>query len=229
MPPAVSSPAAPRWLYMHGFASGPRSAKGVALAAHYAAQHGVELELLDGRVPSFEHLRLGAIIEVIRGAIGGPRDRAVVFGSSLGGLAAARAAEEDPRICALVLLAPAFRFAERWPARLGADAWRRWQETGWLEVDDHASGGAGRVDFEFARDAARIDARSGGWPDVRVPALVLHGTGDEVVDPALSRTWAAGRRHVRLVELDDGHDLVASLPRITAESERFLAPLLGPA
>ena len=213
---------------MHGFASGPGSKKGTALAAHFARRHGIDLLRLDGRVPSFEQLRLSAIIATIRGAIGGPADRAVAFGSSLGGLAVARAAEQDARICAAVLLAPAFRMIERWRRRLGEEAWRRWQTSGWLEVDDHARGGTSRVGFDFARDAERVDARGGGWPDVRVPTLVIHGRRDEVVDPELSRAWVAGKRHVRLVELDDGHDLVDSLPVIAAEIERFLAPFLEP-
>jgi len=221
------STSGPRWLYMHGFASGPESHKGRALAAHFSGRHGVDLARLDGRVPSFEHLRLSAIVATIRGSIGGPSDRAVVFGSSLGGLAAARAAEEDARVCALVLLAPAFRLAERWRLRLGEEAWRAWQTTGWLEVDDHAKGGTSRVDFDFVRDAEAIDARSGPWPDVRVPTLVIHGQRDDVVDPDLSRAWAAGKRHVHLVEVDDGHELVASVPRIAAEAERFLSPFLG--
>jgi hypothetical protein len=212
---------------MHGFASGPESQKGRALAAYFGERHGIELARLDGRVPSFEHLRLSAIIATIRDAVGGPDDRAVAFGSSLGGLAVARAAERDARICAVVLLAPAFRMIERWQQRLGDEAWRRWQTSGWLEVDDHARGGTGCVDFELTHDVERVDARGDGWPDVRVPTLVVHGRRDEVVDPRLSREWAADKRHVRLLELDDGHDLVASLPLIAAEAERFLAPFLG--
>ena len=97
-----------------GFASGPSSKKGVAFAEHYRAR-GIRLERLDLRVPSFEHLRLSAMIETARAAIGGERDRAVVFGSSLGGLTAARLAERDARVAALVLLAPAFRLIERHP------------------------------------------------------------------------------------------------------------------
>src|SRR4051812_6428009 len=49
----------PRWLYLHGFASGPSSSKGVAIATHYASR-GVAMDRLDLRIPSFEHLRLGA-------------------------------------------------------------------------------------------------------------------------------------------------------------------------
>ena len=218
----------PRWIYLHGFASGPASKKGVALAAHYA-RRGVELARLDLRLPSLERLRMGPMLAAVRAALGSERDRAVVFGSSLGGLVAARAAEEDPRVAALVLLAPAFRFAERWRLRLGEDAWRRWSETGWLDVEDHTTGAMARVDFGFLLDVAQIDGRSGGWPDVRVPTLIVHGRRDEVVDIALSRQWAEGRRQVRLVEVDDGHDLLTSIDRIAAEADAFLAPFLGPA
>jgi hypothetical protein len=42
-----------------------------------------------------------------------------------------------------------------------------------------------------------------------------------------SRRWAAGKRHVRLVEVDDNHELTTSLPRIAAEADAHLAGLLG--
>ena len=113
----VSTPG-PRWLYLHGFGSSRDSAKGLALSQRFA-ELGITLDRLDLRRPSLEHLRLSAMIEAVRAAIGAERDRAVVFGSSLGGLTAARVAEQDARVCALVLLAPAFRFPERWRARLG--------------------------------------------------------------------------------------------------------------
>jgi alpha-beta hydrolase superfamily lysophospholipase len=156
-------------------------------------------------------------------AIGGPSDRAVLLGSSLGGLAAARVAEVDARVCALVLLAPAFELGVRWRARLGESGWATWERTGWLEIDDHALKQKGRLDFGFAADVAAIEARSGGWPDVRVPTLIVHGVSDETIAIASSRAWAAGKPHMRLIEVDDGHELTASLPRIVAEVDRSLA------
>jgi pimeloyl-ACP methyl ester carboxylesterase len=225
--PPPAGEAGPRYLYLHGFASGPGSAKGVALSARFA-RLGVTLERLDLRQPSLERLRLSAMMATVEAAIGGPRDRAVLFGSSLGGLTAARVAERDPRVCALVLLAPAFRFIERWPARLGEAAWRAWRESGWLEITDYASQRPARVDFGFTEDAGAIDAGSDGWPDVRVPTLVVHGQHDPVVDVALSRRFAAGKRHVRLIEADDGHELAASIDLIFDEARAFLRPLLGP-
>ncbi len=217
------SPGEPVWLYLHGFASGPASYKGRAFVG-WAASRGVRVEPLDLRVPSMENLRFSAMKAVVRSAIdaaGGDRARAVLVGSSLGGLTACRVAEEDPRVCAVLAMAPAFRLAERWRARLGAgfDAWRT---TGFLEVDDYVTGGKSRVDFRFVEELEELDE---GFPDVRVPVRIVHGTRDDVVDIGLSREFARGRRHVRLVEVEDGHELVASTPRILSEAEDFFAPL----
>jgi pimeloyl-ACP methyl ester carboxylesterase len=218
----------PRWLYLHGFASGPQSSKAVALAKHYAAK-GIALERLDLRVPSLEELSLSAILRTVRAAIGAAEDtrqRAVLIGSSLGGYAAALAAAEDPRVCALVLLAPAFDLMARWRQRLGDSRWQAWQESGWLTIDDWVSRKKTRLSFEFTRDAMAVEARLSSWPDVRVPTLIVHGVHDETVAIDSSRQWAAGKRHVRLVEVDDGHELTVSLARIAAEADVHLASLL---
>ena len=206
-------------LYLHGFGSGPGSAKGVAFAEHYA-RRGLAVERLDLRVPSLERLRLSAMIAAVQQAIGGAEDRVVVIGSSLGGLTAARVAERDPRVVALVLLAPAFRLIDRWRELPG---WDDWQRTGWREIHDYQARRPARVDFGFAEDAMAIDA---GDPEVRVPSLILHGVRDETVAIERSRAFVRGRPHVQLIELDDGHELIASLPRLLREADRFLAPWL---
>jgi hypothetical protein len=204
-------------LYGHGFASGPRSTKGLAFEAHFAPK-GVTIERLNLRVPSLEHLRLSAMIDTVRAAIVDPT--AIVIGSSLGGLTAARAAERDPRIVALVLMAPAFQLIARWRQRADWDAWQR---TGWLPIHDFAENKPARVDLGFADDAAAIDV---GDPDIRVPTLIFHGRHDDTVSIDRSRELAAHNRHARLVELDDGHELIASIPVILDETERFLRPWL---
>ncbi|MDB4965396.1 MAG: hypothetical protein JWN44_1085 [Myxococcales bacterium] len=216
----------PRFLYLHGFASGPNSTKGVKLSERFAAR-GVTLQRLNLRVPSLERLSFQDMLNVVRAALGDSRDRAVVFGSSLGGLTAARVAEEDARVAALVLLAPAFRLAERWRQRLGEDGWRRWRETGRLDVQDYAENRATRVHYDFVRELSTLDGKGDGWPDVRVPTLIIHGRSDDTVDIQLSRDFAAGKPWVNLVEVDDGHELTASLERIDSEAQAFLRPFLG--
>lgn len=220
---ALAPELGPKWLYLHGFASGPSSAKARAISDHYRAK-GIFLDRLDLRHPSLEHLRLSAMMAHVRARIGGAADRAVLFGSSLGALTACRVAEQDARAVSLVLLAPAFKMVERWRSRIGEEKWRSWRESGWIAIDDFANKTVSRVDFGYAEEATRLDV---GWPDVRVPTLIVHGTRDETASITLSREWAKGKRHVRLVEVDDGHDLAASFHRICREADAFLAPILG--
>jgi len=205
-------------LYLHGFASGPMSKKGVAFEQYFAPK-GIAIERLNLRVPSFEHLRLSAMIETTRAAI---REPAILIGSSLGGLTAARVAERDDRVHALVLLAPAFQLANRWRESLG-EGYDSWQASGWRAVVDYTTGKTAKVDFGFIEDAHAIDI---GFPEVRVPTLILHGVNDDVVPIERSRTFAQERPHVRLIELDDGHELVASIPRLLTEAEAFIATLI---
>jgi pimeloyl-ACP methyl ester carboxylesterase len=207
-----------RMLYLHGFASSAASKKGVAVAARM--QGVMDVERLDLRVPSLERLDFGAMVAKARAAIDGP---VWLVGSSLGGLTAARVAALDDRVLGLVLMAPAFGFGERWKARLGEDGWRRWMDEGWLTVHDHATGGETRVHADFARGVLEWDRDDGGYPAVTVPARVFHGVLDDVVPVDASRRWAAAQRDATVVELDDGHDLVASLPVILDGIEAFTA------
>ncbi len=205
-------------LYLPGFASGPSSTKAVAYADHFA-KRGIAVERLELRKPSFEHLRLSAMIAHVREQLTGP---AVLIGSSLGGLTAARVADEDDRIKAVVLLAPAFRLANRWQQQLGPE-WDEWQRTGWREVYDYTTGGSAKVDFGFIEDILTYGRE---LPKVTVPALVMHGTQDETVPVEYSRELAASHPNVELIELADGHQLTESIPRLLVETDRFLAPYL---
>ena len=210
----------PAFLYLHGFASSAASAKARAFVA-WGRERGIAVEPLDLRVPSFERLRFSAILARVREAIdaaGGPAARVALIGSSLGGLTACRVAAEDPRVAAVFAMAPAFRLAERWRERLGEAGWARWKLEGFLEVDDYLTKSRSRVDFGFVEE---LEALGDGAPDVRVPTCIVHGTADAIVPIERSRSWAAGKRHVRLVELDDGHELTASIPRILSEAAQF--------
>ncbi len=214
-----------RALYLHGFASGPGSAKGVAFADDFA-RRGALVERLDLRTPSLERLRSSRMLEHVLDVIG-DRGPVVLIGSSLGGLTAARVAARSSAVKALVLMAPAFRLVERWRARLGEDAWMAWRTEGWLAIHDHVTRQPTRVDAGFAEDAAALDAVDDGWPPAVVPTWIAHGRADDVVDVELSRAWAA-QPGVTLRELDDDHQLVSSLPVILPAAWAFLAPWLAP-
>ena len=160
------------------------------------------------------------MIAHVQERMGGPSDRVVLIGSSLGGLTAARVAEKDPRVGALVLMAPAFGLRELWKSRLGPEKMAEWETTGFLEVDDYVARAKARIGHGFYLDMMTADPAE--LPDVRVPTLIVHGANDDVVPASRSRTFAAGKAHVRLVEVEDGHELGASIPRVLRESGRFL-------
>jgi pimeloyl-ACP methyl ester carboxylesterase len=209
---------APRVLYLHGFASSPESKKAVAVAERLRMR-GVAVERLDLRVPSMERLDFGAMLERTREAIGGPEDRAILIGSSLGGLVAARVAEHDRRVVGMVLMAPALHFGARWHERLGEDGWQAWMDSGWLDVHDYATGGSTRIHADFARSVLQHDV---GLPYIHPPTLVIHGDADDVVPVTVSRELAAVSPQVRLVVVHDGHDLLAALPQILDSIEGFV-------
>jgi pimeloyl-ACP methyl ester carboxylesterase len=206
-------------LYLHGFASGPESAKGRALAGRFASL-GVPLlraDLTPGP-DGFERSTPLTMLAEVERLVELHRPRAIM-GSSLGGyLAAIVASRGAPGLERAVLLAPAFRLFERWRARVSPAEERAWRERG-LEVDHAPSGGRRRIGWSFMEDAARLPA----YPEVRIPVLCLAGRRDEVVPLEDVERFVALTPSARLVVLDDGHELLASVDRIFEEARAFLA------
>jgi pimeloyl-ACP methyl ester carboxylesterase len=205
-------------LYLHGFASGPSSHKARVLSERFAAL-GAPL-LVPDLTPGpdgFERSSPSSMLAVAEAALGGAEPPHAIIGSSLGGYLAAVAASRDPAIGRLVLLAPAFRLFERWRARLGAADVEEWRASG-LETMHYASGRTRRIGFQFFEDAARFPA----FPEVRVPTLCIAGTRDDTVPFDDVEAFVARTPTARLVAVDDGHELAASLDRIFDEARAFL-------
>jgi pimeloyl-ACP methyl ester carboxylesterase len=154
---------------------------------------------------------------VAEAALEAGRPPHAVIGSSLGGYLAASIASRRPSVERLVLLAPAFRLFERWRARLAPAELAEWRARG-LETMHYASGRRRRIGWQFFEDAERFPA----FPEVRVPTLCIAGTRDETVPLADVEAFVARTPSARLVAVDDGHDLAASLDRIFEEARAFL-------
>jgi uncharacterized protein len=210
-------------LYLHGFASGPSSKKARALAERFAAI-GVPLDVPDltPGADGFERSSPSSMLAVAEARLDAAAPPHALVGSSLGGYLSAVAASRDPSIERLVLLAPAFRLFERWQQRLGPAELAAWRERG-LEVDHFASGRKRRLGWQFHEDAR-------GWPafpEVRVPTLCFAGRNDETVPLADVEAFVERTPTARLVVVEDGHDLMASLDVIFREARAFLAPFTG--
>jgi len=213
------------YAYLHGFASSPRSKKGVALAAAFAerglaldmsaSRSAASLELLDLNRPSFGKLTLSAQLEEV-GRWAADKERVALIGSSMGGWVTSRFAEQNiSKIEKIVLLAPGFEMVSRWPKLVGAQGMAAWRAHGALPFPD-ADKVPTPVHWGFLEDALTLPTS----PAPAVPTLVIHGTGDDVVPIETSRAWVAAHPRpdlVRLIEVDDDHQLTASTARITSE------------
>lgn len=210
-------------LYLHGFASGPSSHKARVLSERFGAA-GVRLEVPDltPGEDGFERSSPSSMLAIAEGALAGAPPPHAIIGSSLGGYLAAVLASRSAAVHRLVLLAPAFRLFERWSARLTGAEKAGWRANG-LETMHYASSRKRRIGWQFFEDASRYPA----LPEVRVPALCLAGTRDETVPFGDVEAFVARTPSARLVALDDGHDLAASLDRIFEEARAFLRPLTG--
>lgn len=204
-------------LYLHGFASSPRSSKAQRFVAHAEARGALirvpdlnredpTPERPDGRF-AFEALTVRRALRAARRHL---FPRTIVVGSSLGGYLATLLAAADPaRVERLILMAPAFDLAARLEGRHGAAALVAWRASGATEVDHYGTERVERIGYGLLADARR----HAPTPDPgAIPADVLHGVHDDVVPIALSERFVAARPDARrLVHADDGHELVASV------------------
>ena len=211
-------------LYLHGFASSPRSTKATILADRLKVR-GVGLVAPDFNEPDFSTLTVTRMLDQTDRAIAALSPEPVaLIGSSLGGFvavhAAARQAPDAPqRIAALILLAPAFEFGREQVSGKGPRDLDMWKKSGRLEVFHYAYGGPRSVDYALYEDAHRYDAYS---ITLSVPTVVVYGTRDESVDPASIERWARDRRKVTLRPVDDGHQLTNSMDVIWQETAQTL-------
>ncbi len=204
-----------RVVYLHGFASSPQSSKAQFFQRKFAGV-GIPVEIPQLDEGRFEQLTISGQLGVIDRAVGG--EPAVLMGSSLGGYLAALYASRHPEIERLILLAPAFQFPRRWRERYSDQDWERWQREGSTPVFHYGEGRQRRLGYQFVEDAADYEDE----PDFAQPALILHGTRDDVVPATISTAYAERRPRVRLVLLESGHELTDVLDRMWTETADFL-------
>jgi len=204
-----------RVVYLHGFASGPSSSK-ARYFRRVLENAGAPVDVPDLAAGDFEHLTVTGQLRVIENAAG--TSPIALIGSSMGGYLAALYAAGHPQVSRLVLLAPAFGFAQRWRERFGAAEVEHWQRTGTTEVYHYGDGCMRRLAFGLLPDADRYPA----FPGFPQPALIFHGAHDDVVPVQYAEEFAGRHANARLEVLDSGHDLLDQLDYMAAKVIAFL-------
>ncbi len=190
-----------QYLYLHGFASGPQSAKAKYLRQRFAGL-GLELICPDLNEPEFRTLTLSRQIAQVESLLDdGP---VTLLGSSFGGLTGAWLAQRNPQVERLVLLAPAFDFSRRYRELIGAEELERWRQQGTRQFHHWQALQPQPLDYGFVTDLDRWDESE---LQRSLPTLILHGRQDEVIPLQSSQTYAAERPWVMLETLESDHGL----------------------
>jgi pimeloyl-ACP methyl ester carboxylesterase len=206
-------------LYLHGFASGPSSAKARALVPALRAE-GMRVEVPALDEGNFSGFTVSRALRVVRRNLA---DRTLIVGSSLGGYLGSLVAADERRVVALVLMAPAFDFATRLGERHTAADLAAWKTSGSMEVPHHVHpSGKGTIGHALFEDALTHPGR----PELGVPTYVLQGRRDETVPAAMvAQVVSTAPGPVELDLVDDDHGLVASAPRALEAARRFIREL----
>lgn len=180
------------------------------------AQKGLTLEVPTLDEGDFSRLTLSAQLALVeRLAAGEPVN---LLGSSMGGYLAALYAARHPEVARVVLLAPAFRMAERWEARVGPAAMADWRASGEIQVFHYGEQRERPLWPRLIDDAHQYE----GYPEVRQPTLIFHGQHDDIVPVADSLHFAESRPWVRLEVLDSDHELGNVLEFMGEQTLAFL-------
>ena len=179
-----------RYIYLHGFASGPQSRKAQAFRIAFS-HYCIPLEIPDLADGDFEHLTIGSQLKLLENLLQNEPVRAV--GSSMGGYLAALYASLHPEMDRLVLLAPAFQFSSLWErASMTAPQLDEWRRTGWLSVFHYGQKIIRPVHYGLFEESALHPPE----PGFSQPGRIFHGLHDRVVPIRISRDIPAIIRNV---------------------------------
>ncbi|QLE42044.1 esterase [Nostoc sp. C052] len=192
-----------QYIYLHGFASSPHSAKARNISDRFTQIH-TKLKIPDLNAGDFSQLTITRQIAQVTAEFNNDSTPVTLIGSSLGGLTAAHLGQQNLQVQRLVLLAPAFGFLSHWLPKLGDEEVQRWLQEKYIMVYHYGEERLIPLSYDFVIDAAQYQEKLLQRP---ISTLILHGKNDEVIPIEASRDFARSRPWVQLIELDSDHAL----------------------
>jgi len=205
------------YIFLHGFGIG--SDRGRIFVNYFKDNYNIEVHSPDLNIPSFAQITYTQSLKVITSlveTISQNNDRKIRFiGSSMGGYLAMRYAQLNPeKVDRLILLGPGIGdIKKRWTNRIGAEAMELWKQNGFWQWTYNIPT---KIHYGFIEDGSTHPP----FPEFTQPALIIHGTQDELVPIDIIRNYARTRSNVQVKEVQDEHSL--------SNSAGFVLKELGP-
>lgn len=207
-----------KYIYLHGFLSGPSSVKGEFLYGHFGK---IQLDLIrpDLNGDDFEKMTLTSQLEIINGVIDHADQEVVLIGSSLGGYLAALIAGTRPEVRKLVLLAPAFDFISRYVDRLTDKQLEEWRDTGFIRLYQYHYKTHRKLGYQIVEDARLYKNHQ---INIQIPLLIIHGLRDESVPYQVSIDFLQNHPAGEMLLLPTDHGMLDKLGIIWNYMKIFL-------
>lgn len=190
-----------KYIYLHGFTSGPTSLKATYLAQEFA-KLGKELLVLDLNMGNFTDITITKQLEYIKSVIG--NDDVCLIGASMGGLKSAMLAKQLPQIKKIMLLAPAFGVRDAWRKQINELSLRFWRFIGQIKVPHSEYQKSVPLKYNFLEDMLTHEDRN---IHPSVPTMIIHGTRDEVIPVEHSIHYNQMFPESKLFLIDSDHNL----------------------
>jgi pimeloyl-ACP methyl ester carboxylesterase len=208
-----------QYFYLHGFLSGPQSNKGkfLNLKFNQSGNNLISPDLNDG---DFSRMTISSQMEVLKRKLMSNSEPAVLIGSSLGGYLAVLLAEQLPQIEKLVLIAPAFEFAERYLNSLSPQQLAEWQNNGFLPLYHYHYQKEMKLAYGIVEDGLKYNR---SMIQREIETIMFHGINDASVPYELSIEYLKKNSRARLMLLNSDHGLLDHLEFMWTYIDVFLA------
>jgi predicted esterase YcpF (UPF0227 family) len=207
-----------QYIYLHGFASSPKSGKAIFLF-NQLQKYGIELLVPDLNQNDFYNLTLTRQLNQVKEIIQLSNKPVILFGASMGGITSALLAETEAKVVKNILFAPAFNLSNLWDRDYNNSKINDWKEKQTLTVFHYGEKKELQLHYNFYLDLLN-------YRDVlfhrNISTLIYHGTLDNVVPLDVSKNYLQQNSNAKLVVLEDDHGVSAFLEDILPEIIDFI-------
>ena len=206
------------YIYLHGFASGPKSSKAQYFKNKFL-EHGINLHLPDLNQNDFSNLTISRQLTQVQEIINSCNKPVILIGSSMGGLLSTMLAETNSMIDQIILLAPAFKMSQLWVDGVTKEQLDDWKSQGQADIFHYEYEKKIPLKYNFYLDLFK---HNDAIFKRQLPTLIFHGEHDDVVPIKLSNEYLKENPIANLVKLMDDHSLTKDLNFLWTKTVDFI-------